>query len=473
MQTLQDIHKSGKQFANRYLLRNNKGRRGFVDLWEVSDYHTGETKLLQIFDEQYILIKLIGKGGFSEVWLAQDSVSLLEFAIKIYSQTDSLDEDGIQEFRKEFAMMCELNNSNLLHPQTFNITGRYPYIVLPYCKNGSANDLIGRMTEEELWRFISDVSNGLSYLHSRETPIIHRDIKPLNILINNQHQYLISDFGISTNLRKAMSKTQKDVIGTLQYMGAECHPRSGETKVPKPIISNDIWSFGATLYELATGSVPFGDYGGLTQRSVHKVPEIKKNYSPKLKNLIYLCLSEEPWNRPSADEIYKIAHGMKPIPSPTPFSRIKKIILASVFFVLLLLAIFAVYKSDWGGNPPKPPYQLDSLMLSKINEANAIVIEQCGRTDRYDNFAAVFIQRISDAVLLKQQAMSLNVSDDSVKYKAEKSWEKSQELINNSYIQLDSMERYYRSIPVISVADSFAKRRIEMEKYITSKTNNR
>jgi len=468
MHSLLEIQKEGKLFANQYLLIKNVGRRGFIELWEVVDNLTKITQRIQVFDDQYILLKSIGKGGFSEVWLAKDSVSLVEFAIKIYSQTADLDDDGIAEFRKEFAVMCSLYNTNLLRPQTFNVSGRYPYLVLPFCKNGSANGLIGRMSEDDLWNFIKDVSYGLSYLHSRERPIIHRDIKPLNILINDQKQYLISDFGISTNLIRTMSRTQNDVVGTLQYMGSECHPKVGETKAPNPIIANDIWAFGATLYELATGTVPFGDYGGLTQRSLHKVPVIKKDYSQKLKDLIYLCLSEEPWDRPSADEIYEIARSKGEIHVSHPkHGQWKKAAGAlAVFALLLVIVYFYPFKT------PDPPIHeaSDSLMLSKIDEANNIVNEQWQRSDRYDNFAKSYTISIIEAAIMHNQAMALQVSHDSIRLKAEKSWKQSQSIINKSYMQLDSLEQYYRAIPVVSVADSFAKRRMELEQYTTIKS---
>lgn len=89
-----------------------------------------------------------------------------------------LDEDGVRLFTEELSIVYNLNHSNLLKPHHFDECGGCPYLVLPYCERGSSQRLIGKLTEEEAWRFLHDVSAGLEYLHAKEPPVIHQDIKP-------------------------------------------------------------------------------------------------------------------------------------------------------------------------------------------------------------------------------------------------------------------------------------------------------
>ena len=113
------------------------------------------------------------------------------------------------------------------------------------------------MTENELWDFVGQVAAGLAYIHKHN--IIHQDIKPGNVLINADGQMMITDFGISTGLRKTMRRSANKTDdsardGTIAYMSYECLKEN-----PINVIARDIWAFGATLYEFATGEVPIGE----------------------------------------------------------------------------------------------------------------------------------------------------------------------------------------------------------------------
>ena len=161
--------------------------------------------------------------------------------------------------------------------------------------------LIGQMGEKEAWLFLRDIASGLEYLHGQEPPVIHQDIKPDNILMNVSGRYLLTDFGISikarNTLRKSIMKTEGSV-GTLAYMGPERF-----SKYPLPIKASDIFSLGATLYELLTGMVPFGEHGGLLLQHGAEIPVLEGEWSDELKAIIDLCLQKDTWERPSAMEI--------------------------------------------------------------------------------------------------------------------------------------------------------------------------
>ena len=258
----------------------------------------------QVIADRYELLKQLGRGGFSEVWLALDKLTDVKVAIKIYAPGMGLDDAGISLFTQEFSLVFDINHTNLLHPTYYDCWERMPYLILPFCKNGSIFKYLtdnNRITETESWHLLHDVAEGLAYLHAKLPPVIHQDIKPDNILINDENGYMITDFGISTRIRSTLRRNQGQELsgGTLAYMGPE---RFGPS--PTPIMASDIWSLGATMYELLTGLPPYGDHGGLLQKNGADIPLINnEEYSQELKEIVYKCLALNTWDRPTARQI--------------------------------------------------------------------------------------------------------------------------------------------------------------------------
>ena len=237
-----------------------------------------------LFADRYQLIRLLGRGGFSEVWLAEDRLTGLKVAIKVYAPGTGLDSDGMSVFSKELSLVYNLHHTNLLKPQHFDQCNNRPYLVLPYCEQGSALKLVGQMPEEEAWRFLRDVAAGLEYLHALEPPVIHQDIKPDNVLRDSTGTFMITDFGISTKIRSTLRKSVNQAEnsgGTMAYMGPERF-----SKHPMAIMASDVWALGATLFELLSGDPPFGDLGGVLQQKGAEIPEVTGNYSPELKKAV-------------------------------------------------------------------------------------------------------------------------------------------------------------------------------------------
>lgn len=264
----------------------------------------------KLFHDRYFLERLLGRGNFSEVWLAKDTKTDIQVALKIYAPATGLDDAGLNVFAREFSLVVNANHKNLLKPLYYDSCDRKPYLVLPYCKQGSIMKQVGKFTEQEAWKLIRDVASGLAWLHGMNPPVIHQDIKPDNIMIGEKGDFMITDFGVSSHLKSTLRKSLSSAFssaGTIAYMAPE---RFGKDNTP--IMANDIYSLGATAFEMLAGDTPFGDDGGFVQKKGAEVPELQGDFSVQLKKVIAKCLRTNPWERPTAEqlEIYASA-GMR------------------------------------------------------------------------------------------------------------------------------------------------------------------
>lgn len=268
-----------------------------------------------LLDNRYQLERFIGSGTFGEVWVAIDKATDIEVAIKVYV---SMDEKGLQEFKKEFQISFELNHTNLLHANYLGVNAedKRPYLVMPFCPDGSVTKNAGNMSEEDLWRFIRDVASGLAYLHSKQPPIIHQDIKPDNILVLKNGDFVVTDFGISKQLRATLRKSSMSLnsAGAISYMGPERF-----SKQYQAVKASDIWSLGVSIFELATGELPFCGMGGSLLKQGAEIPELPEEFSEMLNLVCQSCLAKAPWERPTAAQLAdfaaKILNGDSPRPS--------------------------------------------------------------------------------------------------------------------------------------------------------------
>lgn len=247
---------------------------------------------------RYTLKEYKGSGSFGEVWLAEDNELKIDVAIKLYI---SLDQKGQDEFKDEYKVAHGLSHENLLTSQYYSVWDHRPYLIMKYCSRGSAANIGGNASETEIWKFIHDVANGLKYLHAQEPPIVHQDIKPENILIDEQGNYLITDFGISKKMRTTMRKQSKRSIesGAIAYMGPERF-----LKDPMTVKASDIWSLGVSIYELATNDLPFMGQGGGMLNAGAAIPELDANqWSANLNEIMQACLAKDTWDRPTAEDL--------------------------------------------------------------------------------------------------------------------------------------------------------------------------
>ena len=298
--------------------------------------------------DRYRLIRLLGQGGYSEVWMAEDRHAGLTVALKVYAPGRGLDEDGVTQFSKEFKMVFNLNHANLLRPTHYDVFERMPYLIMPYCEHGSSIKLSGKINEKMAWTFLHDVASGLAYLHTQEPPVIHQDIKPDNVLMDSSDSFVITDFGISAKVRNTLPSTDSKA-GTMTYMAPERFNTDYQ-----PIKASDVWALGASLFELMTGKPPFVDNGGLAQRGGAEIV-ISGDWSPKLKEMVFKCLQKKTWDRPTAKAISEEAKRHlheDPITTTKHAGRKFPVVLALVG--VLLLGLGAGYAAGSYLNRPEP-----------------------------------------------------------------------------------------------------------------------
>ncbi len=325
----------------------------------------------KLFDGHYKLIESLSTaGGAADVWLAIDVNTIDEtgdeskatkVAIKIYRPKNLIDIEGEYQFRNEFKKVFSCHHENIVQPTYFSIYEEMPYLVLPYCPSGSSEMLIGQFEKKDyLWKYIYEVSSGLAYLHKHTPQIIHQDIKPANVLIDDNGNYAITDFGISAEM--GGTDSEEDNGGTFAYMAPE---RFVEGTPPMP--ESDIWALGATIYELVTGDVPFGNDGGSKQERGTPIPPIKQDIPESIKELIYLCLSYDAKNRPTARSIVETVLKKR-------YSRSKKTIaIISIIGIIIVAGITAFLTSRNAANPEEHLNSLVARGDSIVNAQIAII----------------------------------------------------------------------------------------------------
>lgn len=331
--SIEHYYETGELFDGRYkLLRPLSTEGGTADVWLATDMNTIDAPTE--FDEDdvvYVNGERIGGKDSGE------GETGMQVAIKIYRPKNALDIEGEQRFRDEFKIVYNCHHANLLQPSHFSIFNEVPYLVLPFCRDGSAEKLIENKPDNDtLWKFVFDVASGLAYLHACTPPIIHQDVKPANVLIDSHRNFAITDFGISAKFGGNQHTYGYDDgnMGTLAYMAPE---RFEPEYIPTA--PGDIWGLGATLYEIITSQVPFGEEGGAQQPDGPVNLQFPKDTDPSLQRLICACLAKNPDERPTAEVLIEAGRQQQfPIKKPSAWPKVLGAILAVAAIAALVWA---------------------------------------------------------------------------------------------------------------------------------------
>jgi eukaryotic-like serine/threonine-protein kinase len=256
---------------------------------------------------RFVLVRELGSGGISRVFLGRDEVLGRPVAVRIVEQDPEDPEIGLR-FQREGRSAARLSHPNIVgvfDAGEDELDGReVSYIVMEYVPGGDFEDLIhrnGSIPETMLLRIGADAASGLAHAHERG--IVHRDLKPQNILLDERGSPKLVDFGIARALDGTSHDRADSYLGTAAYASPE--QLRGEMATPK----SDVYSFGATLYHAVVGEQPFsGNPIEVANQHILKVPvsprERGAQIGKRLESLILGCLAKRPSERPDAARLH-------------------------------------------------------------------------------------------------------------------------------------------------------------------------
>jgi serine/threonine-protein kinase len=227
-----------------------------------------------VLSERYRLEAKLGSGGMSTVYLARDETLDRAVAVKVMHREMSEQEDQLRRFRQEARAVAKLSHPNVVAVIDAGEDGGHPYIVFEYVEGETLKQRISRLGALDVQDAIAysiEVARGLSVAHSRQ--MVHRDVKPQNVLIDVEGRAKLTDFGISRELEKDGLTATGRVLGTTDYVAPE--QAMGRGVDPR----SDIYSLGVVLYEMLTGDVPFhaDSQVGVAMKHVHEeLPDVQR-----------------------------------------------------------------------------------------------------------------------------------------------------------------------------------------------------
>jgi serine/threonine protein kinase len=200
---------------------------------------------------RYRIVEMLGEGGMAQVFKAFQPGLERVVALKVLPEYYMRDERFLARFQREAQAIAQLSHPNILPVYDFGREGDLTYIVMQYVDGGTLKDLLGQeLRFERIGDLLGQVADALDYAHGQG--ILHRDVKPSNILIERGQRVLLSDFGLAKMVGSQEQITATGVgLGTPAYMSPE--QGQGETVDAR----TDVYALGVVLYEMTTGRVPF------------------------------------------------------------------------------------------------------------------------------------------------------------------------------------------------------------------------
>ena len=252
----------------------------------------------QKINDRYEIIRMIGEGGMANVYLAQDTILERKVAVKILRGDLAEDEKFVRRFQREAISASSLTHPNIV--EMYDVgedDGKY-FIVMEYVDGKTLKSLVkkrGGLTLPEVIDIMLQLSSGLACAH--DSYIIHRDIKPQNIMILDDGTVKITDFGIAMALNSNELTQTNSVMGSVHYLPPEQANGSGST------IKSDIYSLGILMYELLTGKLPFKGENAVEiaiKQMKEQIPSVCK-FNPDIpqsvENIILKACAKNPKNR--------------------------------------------------------------------------------------------------------------------------------------------------------------------------------
>lgn len=197
----------------------------------------------------YRLSRLLGQGGFAEVYLGEHVYLKTPAALKFLH--GRLSEQEVQDFIQEAKTIATLKHPHIVRVYDFGLEGQTPYIVMDYAPHGTLYDCHPPGSIVALPRILSYVRQvGAALAYTHEHKLIHRDVKPENMLLDEQDQVLLSDFGIVAIAHRPVSMKMQNITGTARYIAPEQF-------MGYPTPASDQYSLGILVYQWLCGEFPF------------------------------------------------------------------------------------------------------------------------------------------------------------------------------------------------------------------------
>jgi len=253
----------------------------------------------QVIADRYELKELVGTGGMSSVYRAQDSLLERHVALKVMHEQLLSEGDHVERFRREARLAAQLSHPNIVTVIDRGEQESRQFIVFEYVEGENLKALIEReapLPEKAAIELALQIADGLAFAHAHG--LVHRDVKPQNVLLTEDGRAKVTDFGIARSIDVHRGLTQTGtVMGTSDYISPE-QARGGNVDA-----CTDIYSLGAVLYELLTGEVPFpGDnFVSIAMRHINEPPpsvrQRRQELSPRVDAAIRRAMAKDPDDR--------------------------------------------------------------------------------------------------------------------------------------------------------------------------------
>jgi eukaryotic-like serine/threonine-protein kinase len=305
---------------------------------------------------RYQLEEPLGHGGMASVYRARDTALGREVALKVLAENLTGDEELLKRFLREARLAARLSHPNVV--SVYDVgeeeDGR-PYIVMELVEGETLAER-GRVSPDEARDLALQAARGLAHAH--EAGLVHRDVKPANLLLSGDGTLKIADFGISRAAETTRLTQVGTVLGTAAYLAPE--QALGE----EVTAAADVYSLGVVLYELLTGRPPF-EFESLAdlaekQRAMAIAPvrELAPEAPRALEDLVMRCLARNPSYRPTAEELTRELGPSAPEPPtqrlPQPRVERRKLWLALAALLVVAAILLAVALADRNSSSPKP-----------------------------------------------------------------------------------------------------------------------
>ncbi len=263
---------------------------------------TTDTLIGTLFDGRYRILRKLGAGGMADVYLAEDEDLGRRVAIKILNERYSSDEAFTERFRREAKSAASLSHPNIVSIYDRGESEGRPYIAMEVIEGRSLKELIvakGPLPIAVAVDYAKQILAALRFAHRHG--IIHRDIKPHNILLGGDNRVFVTDFGIARTGPSEMTEVGS-IMGTAQYLSPE------QARGAPVTAASDLYSAGVVLYEMLTGKTPFtGDTPiEIAMKHLNEVPhppsELRDDIPPELDLIVLRALAKDPHERYEAAE---------------------------------------------------------------------------------------------------------------------------------------------------------------------------